>query len=115
MQVSLGKQVSYFRLVCAEDCQYFHLRVSEAIAAASTMSRYPYLAFGKVKVEEKEDGLTGEESLDIVRDQLLPNIDHLIVTNQTKYWQPCSIADFLFVLRIHQSAHRPFRNLQLVF
>ena len=43
------------------------------------MSCYPNLTLSKVKIQQEEDSLPREKTLDVVGDQLFPNIDHLIL------------------------------------
>ena len=78
------------------------------------MAGDPDLPFCEIKVEKEENGLASNESLDVVRYEFLPDIDHLMSVCRVVGVLPCSIGYFRFPLLL-QLARTPFHSLQLVF
>jgi hypothetical protein len=71
----------------------------------------PYLPFSEIEVQQKEDGLSREESLDIMSNQLLPNINHLHMSIDATLCEkiPCNTGYFR-VLRLPRWVHTLSRN-----
>lgn len=80
----------------------------------STVASNPNLPFREIKVEKEEYGLASNESLDVVGDEFLADIDHLASKVLARGSKPCSIEHPRPPLHIRQLARMLSHSLQLV-